>query len=257
MTAPNPYINWFVGSKARSVRLQYRNYTKACIVHWGDGLYDVCQSGDTLSHTYDMAGAYTVRIQEAGFYAFLDQAQIVVQDELAPVVQWGPAPDNPGIYRCTFGDPGTRIVPRYWINWGDGSDPQEVWGVPGEYIEHVLPPGRYNITIRDLYTKLFDWREHVIEGLSFDPDFSLAVDPDDASGMTAKVTITKSQLKPVTIDWGDRTSTKVTDPEVDAVFTHQYPFPDSFLVSVAYDDGTGHPRGDVATVPAPTQESTS
>lgn len=250
-----PYIYWFVGSRPRSVRLQYRNYTKGAIVHWGDGLDEVCLPGMSLSHDYDKPGAYMVRVQESGPGKFLDHAQIVVQDALAPVVTWGPAPDNPGIYRCTFGDPGNGIVPRYWIDWGDGSDAEEHWGVPGQYAEHVLEPGLYHITIKDLSTKLFDWRQHTIEGLSFDPAFTLSADTSDTTGMTVTLKITKAVLKPMTIDWGDRSSTNVQGPEVGATITHQYPFPDQFLVTAAYNDGTGNPYSDIANVPFPQQES--
>lgn len=211
-------------------------------LHWGDGtITRNVPAGRAMLHAYTAAGVYTV--SAATGEAVQAAGQLMVRDDPTPNVAPGHAPDNPAFARLTFNEPATApaggvLVSRYEVAWGDGSDPVQVTGTPGTYVERALPDGSYTVKVTDLATRRVARLPVTVTSPAPDPDFRLTYDSADASGMTVVAECRAKQAgKDALLDWDDDGDADVFTA-VGQTKSHVYSTAGARIVQAYYADGS-------------------
>jgi len=206
---------------------------------------------------YPAPGAYMLTAREVNDRdKIIAQEQVVIRDGTSMTgVSFAVDPNNAQRIVATFSEvEPTGILPRISIDWGDGSDPDVAWAIPGTTITKLLKPGTYTRMVRDLGTKRWLRESYTVHEDHSDPDGTFTqANPDDP--MTVRFTVTAvSSSKKIDIDWGAGEITSLENPKVGSTIDYTYPFADEFLPWVSFADGTGRPFGGYVKVPFPSEE---
>lgn len=238
------------GTKPHTVRCLYQFAPAWYTIHWGDTNRTPGKPSKFEEHVYDQAGIYWVAIVLDGDAKPHAVAQIDVRDTLEPEVslKTGEDPRYSDLMYLMIDKPhGDVREPYYDVDWGDTKVDRNILARPGtKPIWHGWnTKGDYVVKITDKSTRVTRRIEHTVGDPNFDPDYTLDYDTDDASKMTAKLTVTK--VRPagegeVKLLWGDDTDEETVPNTVGYSTTHTYDIADWFALDLYYPLGGEYKR---------------
>ena len=254
---PVPMLTWTaITSVERSITAKLNGYDREYGLHWGDHTSGTVVTKPTNAvrkpTPYPAAGAYMLTARDTiDRNKIIAQEQVVVRDGTGVSgVTFSVDPNDAQRIIATFGEVTPEgVLPRISIDWGDGSEHDVVWAIPGTRVTRRLEPGTYTRMVRDLGTKRWTRTSYTVNEDHADPDgtFSQAK-PDDP--MTVRFTVTSlSESKTIDIDWGDGEVTSITSPQVGSTLDHTYEFEDVFMPWVTFAEGGGRPFASMVKIP--------
>lgn len=240
---------WSTSEREVTVRLLDLEVTAQ--LTFGDGTDPVSVNPATgfVQHVYAQAGAYTVTLKSGTKVLAVDR--VFTRSGDAPAVAWAPGSDNPNFIDFTWNDVPEDLVSTYDIVWGDG-EPNAVVTAPSGFVKaHGYAAGDYTVKIFDRQARRWGQYDITVHDKTYNPDLTVA---QGASRYEAVATISRIETpgKEVKVWWGDGLDPDIiANAQLGDQVRHTYDFDDTYMVQIAYSDGTGEGGASFIEIPWP------
>ncbi|RJL19339.1 hypothetical protein [Bailinhaonella thermotolerans] len=225
------YVSGVAGQTPRNtVRVRVDNHGFGPVtLDWGDAAADVVVAdGTTVEHTYSGTGPQTITATDVATPTVQATRAITIPlppDEPSLALEAAPNTSGFGIV-AEWDNHGNGPV---LVDWGDAS-PETAGASTGTATHTYTNPGVYTVTVRDAHRPYRARREAAVP-IPGAPTITVAEDPGDASGNTARLTVDNHGRGLTAVSWGDTTTS--AGPATDGgTVSHAYTTPGTYTIRV-------------------------
>lgn len=250
-TKPTPKLDWSATTELRQFGFAYQGFGGRHEVHAGDGQWrQLNYGGAVFVHTFEQSGFYMAAARRPSNGELLALVPVVVREGMTPNVTIESAgdPDDWNAHLLMFPSDAVHVGVPWRVQLDDGPV-EEVYAKSGDTHRLTIPDGEHQVQVEDVLGRQSATITKTVEA-PYSPDFTLASgeNEQDPQGYSTVLTLSKTDAKPVTIDWGDGQTTKVANPAAGHTERHTYS-EGRYWVTAKYDDGTGDPRRGLVFIP--------